>query len=173
VALGDDPAVAEALCAAIAERAGVAGTVVMRPLVGVALNLPTQADAALVAHALDAEQVTAGFVDFAGRACVAVPADPSQIAQTAHSVAKVVHLLLELHTAYINAGADACPVPQASPLPPDALADAVDAILDATSALMQQLAYVRQLDAPAELRALVREALALLDNELAAFRACD
>jgi hypothetical protein len=172
VALGDDPVLADALCAAIVACAGVAGTVVLRPLVGVALDLPTQADAALVAHALDAEQVTAGFVDFAGRTCVAVPADARHIAQTAHSVAKVVHLLLELHTAYINAGADACPLPQAAPLPPDALANAVDAILDATSALMQQLADLRQLDAPAELRALIREALALLDNELAAFRIC-
>src|SRR6266508_4557808 len=102
VALGDDPAVAAALMVAVYAHAGVRGEIVMRPLVGVALDLPPGADHAACAQAIDAEQVTAGFLDFQGRACVAAPADMAYVAQAAHTVAKVTHLLYELHTPFVD-----------------------------------------------------------------------
>src|SRR5512138_1913818 len=109
VALGDDPAVAAALVAAVYAHAGVRGEIVMRPLLGVALDLPSHADAAYTARAIDAENVTAGFLDFQGRACVAAPEDMAYVAQAAHAVAKVTHLLYELHTPFVDSQEAACP----------------------------------------------------------------
>jgi len=73
--------------------------------------LPTDADAREVARALDAEQVTAGYLDFQEHACVALPAEMAHIEQTAYSVAKVIHLLLKVHTDFITVQSDACPLP--------------------------------------------------------------
>src|SRR6185503_19376289 len=109
--LGSDPAIAAALIVAIAGHTGIAAELVTRPVVGVALALPEHTNALEVARAIDAEQVTAGFLDLRGRACVALPADRAHIEQTAHCVAKVVHLLLEIHTDFINERSDACPLP--------------------------------------------------------------
>jgi hypothetical protein len=94
--------------------------------------LPIHADAQEVASALDAEQITADYLDFQGRACVALPADPAHIEQTAHSVAKVIHLLLEIHTGFINTQSDACPLPTRGPSDAEQSASVV---LDAVGAL--------------------------------------
>jgi hypothetical protein len=165
VALGDDPAVAAALMVAVYAHAGVRGEIVMRPLIGVALNLPPHADAAYTARAIDAENVTAGFLDFEGRACVAAPADVAHVAQAAHAVAKMTHLLYELHTPFVDSQEAACPI-----VP---LTDSADAPYElAVEVLEQAAALVRALDAvpPADipaLRPLVVEGLAEVWRSLA------
>jgi hypothetical protein len=160
VALGSDPTIAAALIGAIAAHAGIAAEVVMRPLLGVALVLPAHADAQEVARALDAEQVTAGYLDFQGRACVALPAHLAHVEQLAHSVAKVVHLLLEIHTGFINVQSDACPLPDLADVDAETAASAV---LDGIGALAAVLADWRRVDEqPDDLRGMVAEGLELL-----------
>lgn len=108
VPLGDDPAVAAALMVAVYAHAGIPCEIVMRPLVGVALDLPAGADHVACAQAIDAELITAGYIDFQGRACVAAPSDMAHVAQAAHGVAKVTHILFELHTPFVDAQEAAC-----------------------------------------------------------------
>ncbi len=153
-------AVAAALIVAIAEHAGVAAELVSRPLFGVALALPEHANALEVARALDTEQVTAGYLDHQGRACVALPADLAHVEQTAHCVAKVLHLLLELHTDFINEQSDACPLPNMTGVDAET---AAMALLDAIGTFSAALADWRRVrDAPDELHGIVAEGLALV-----------
>ena len=160
MALGSDAAVCAALIGAIAAHAGIVAEVVTRPLLGVALVLPAHADAQEVARALDAEQVTAGYLDFQGRACVALPAHLEHVEQLAHSVAKVVHLLLEIHTGFINVQSDACPLPDLTDVDFEAAASAV---LDGVGALAAALADWRRVsEQPGDLRGMVAEGLELL-----------
>jgi hypothetical protein len=140
VPLGDDPLIAHALIAAIAEHAGIRASLVLRPWVGVALQVPPTITAVAVAHALDAEQVTLGYVDFQGRPCVALPERQADVEQTAHSVAKVVHLLFEIHTPFINDQSEACPLPGDR----DAdVEDALNGLIDAVSGLGAALTALR------------------------------
>jgi hypothetical protein len=144
---------------AIAEHAGIAAELVTRPMMGVALALPAHADALEVARALDAEQVTAGYLDLHGRACVALPAHPAHVEQLAHSVAKVVHLLLEIHTEFINEQSGACPLPDMAGVDAETAASAV---LDAVGALSTAVAdWRRAQNARSDLRGIVAEGLVL------------
>lgn len=153
------------LAVAVAAHAGVIGEPVTRPLIGLALTIPTWATPADVAAAIDAEGVTAGFVDFQGRACVAAPADVGVVTQAAHAVAKVMHGLLELHTPYINAQSEACAVPRSGPdLDAEALAEAV---LERTGALLDVLYRWQLTPASPGLHATVAEGLALIRAFLA------
>ncbi len=158
--LGSDAAIGRALIVAIAEHAGVAAELVARPLFGVALALPEHANALEVARALDAEQVTAGYLDHQGRTCVALPADAAHVEQTAYCVAKVVHLLLELHTDFINAQSDVCPLPNMTNLDAET---AATALLDAIGAFSAAFADWRRVrSAPHELRGIVAEGMTLI-----------
>ncbi|HEX6293034.1 MAG TPA: hypothetical protein VFZ66_27875 [Herpetosiphonaceae bacterium] len=168
--MGEDRALAEQLRAHIVAHADVASEVVLRPLVGVALQLPEWANAAEVARAIDAEQVTAGFLDFGGRCCVAVPAAGEHLEQTAHAVAKVLHGLLEIHTPYINRYADACDEPELRAVDDVAAIEAVCELLSANSALIRQIQAVRALALAPELRALLDESLQLVMDEIHARR---
>jgi hypothetical protein len=160
VALGSDPAVAAALIVAIAEHVGIAAELVRRPLFGVALALPERADPLEIARAIDAEQVTAGFLDLQGRACVALPADPSHVEQTAHCVAKVIHLLLEIHTEFINEQSDACPLPDMASVDAET---AATALLDAVGAFGAALTdWRRAREKRDDLRGMVDEGIVLL-----------
>jgi hypothetical protein len=144
---------------AIAEHAGIAAELVTRPMMGVALALPAHADALEVARALDAEQVTVGYLDLSGRACVALPAHPAHVEQLAHSVAKVVHLLLEIHTEFINEQSDACPLPDMAGVGAETAANAV---LDALGALSAAVAdWRRAQNARSDLQGIVAEGIAL------------
>lgn len=134
-----------ALIWAIQAHAGIGCEVVARPLPGVALQLPPDAEPLRTAQALDAEQVTCGFLDFQGRACVALPADVAHIEQTAHAVAKVVHLLWEVHTDFINTQSDACPLPPLDGPDPEA---AAAALLGAIEQLIAAWADWRRVTAP-------------------------
>jgi hypothetical protein len=139
--------------------------------VGVALQLPDWARPAEVACAIDAEQVTAGFLDFAGRCCVAVPADVAHLEQTAHGVAKVLHGLLEIHTPYINNFADACPERPVLPVLDDTtILETTCAVLDAASMLTQQLHALRGQALPPDIAQVLGEGLDLLGAEVAAAR---
>jgi hypothetical protein len=111
VPLAQDATLLAALADAVLAHAGIRAMPVRRPLIGVALELPEGADALLTARALDAERVTASYLTFEGQAAVAAPADAAYLEQTAHAVAKVVHLLWEVHTAFIDRHSDACPLP--------------------------------------------------------------
>jgi hypothetical protein len=160
VELGSDPGIAAALIVAVAEHAGVAAELVARPLFGVALALPEHANTLEVARALDAEQVTAGYLDLEGRACIALPANAAHVEQTAHAVAKVLHLLLEIHTGFINEQSDACPLPDMSSLDAETTATA---LLDAISTFGAALADWRRVrDAPDELHRIVVEGMMLV-----------
>lgn len=139
---------------------------VLRPLVGVALHLPEWANAAEVARAIDAEQVTAGFLDFAGRCCVAVPAEIEHLPQTAHAVAKVLHGLLEIHTPYINRFADACDEVEVRILDDVTAMEQVCNLLAANSDLVRQIQAVRGIALAPEMQALVRESLQLVVDEI-------
>jgi hypothetical protein len=164
LALGSDPAVAAALIGAIAAHAGIAAELVTRPMLGVALVLPAHADTREVARALDAEQATVGFLDFQGRACVALPTEMAHIAQTAHSVAKVAHLLWEIHSGFIDAQSDACPLPS---LGPSDAHVAANALLDAVGALCTAYADWQQVPTPCDdLQVLVGEGLAIVQEVL-------
>ncbi len=179
VALGDDPQRADELRAHIMAHASVASEVVLRPLVGVALHLPDWANAAEVARAIDAEQVTAGYLDFQGRCCVAVPSDAEHLPQTAHAVAKVLHGLLEIHTPYINRYADVCDeVPVLTVLDDAEMMEAVIDQLGANSTFVQQVHAMRSLALSPAMRALVEESLdlvaaAITDGRHAATRVPD
>jgi hypothetical protein len=162
---------AEHLSVHVRAHAGVESAVVERPLVGVALQLPDGASPAEVARAIDAEQVTAGFLDFAGRCCVAVPAQVEDLEQTAHAVAKVLHGLLEIHTPYINRFADACPEPPLLPVLDDAaILETVCAVLDAASMLTQHLHALRGQALPPDIAQVLDEGLDLAGAEVAAAR---
>jgi hypothetical protein len=131
---------------------------------GVALALPEQTHALEVARAIDAEQVTAGFLDFRGRTCVALPADRAHVEQTAHCVAKVVHLLLELHTDFINEQSDACPLPEMADRDAEV---AANALLDVIGAFGAALAGWRRVRAPPdELQGIVAEGMAFVRDML-------
>ncbi|HEX6288258.1 MAG TPA: hypothetical protein VFZ66_03665 [Herpetosiphonaceae bacterium] len=166
VELGQDRALADQLRAHIITHADVASEVVLRPLVGLALHLPAWANAGEVARAIDAEQVTAGFLDFQGRCCVAVPAQVVHLEQTAHAVAKVLHGLLEIHTPYINRYADACAEPELRAVDDLAAIEAVCALLSVNSALVRQIQAVRAITLAPELRALLDESLQLVVEEI-------
>ncbi len=158
--LGSDAAIGRALIVAIAEHAGVAAELVARPLFGVALALPEHANALEVARALDAEQVTAGYLDHQGRACVALPAQVAHVEQTAHAVAKVLHLLLEIHTGFINAQSDVCPLPDMAGLDAET---AANELLGAIGTFSAALADWRRVQgAPNELRGVVAEGMTLI-----------
>jgi hypothetical protein len=166
VALGDDLAFAPSLIEKIREKAGVAAELVLRPLAGVALILPAYVDTREIARGLDAEHVTAGYLDHQGRACVALPADAAHIAQAAHGVAKVLHLLVEIHTDFINAQSDRCELPD---MPERDAEQAATALLDAIGGMSAALGDWRQVrDAPDQLQYLVAEGLALLRDLVAA-----
>ncbi len=136
-------------------------------MVGVALQLPDWANAGEVAHAIDAEQVTAGYLDFQGRCCVAVPADAEHLAQTAHAVAKVLHGLLEIHTLYINRYADVCDdAPMLTVLDDAATMEAVIDQLGANSTFVQQVHAVRALALSPQMRSLVEESLELIAHAI-------
>lgn len=150
------------LCALLDDHAGIVAEPVTRPLVGVALGLPPHADPLLTARALDAEQVTAGFVDFAQRACVALPADPAHLAQVAHSVAKVVHLLWEVHTPFIDQHSDTCPLPDRIGGDAETCAAAVVAATHTLICAWDDWQHLS--DRPAALTALVAEGLDTLQT---------
>jgi hypothetical protein len=126
----------------------------------VALALPERADPLEIARAIDAEQVTAGFLDLQGRACVALPADPWHVEQTAHSVAKVIHLLLEIHTEFIHEQSDACPLPDLASVDAET---AATALLDAVGAFGAALTdWRRSQNARSDLQGIVAEGMALV-----------
>jgi hypothetical protein len=156
VAIGDSPELAAALLGSIYSHAGVRGEIVMRPMVGVALDLPPYADPLETARAIDGEQVTAAFLDFQGRCCVAVPAEEEHVAQTAHAVAKVVHILHEIHTPFINVQEEACEAPPA--LDSDAPYELAVDVLEAAAALVRELDAVPE-STIAALRPMVAEGL--------------
>lgn len=165
--IGQDRQLAERLRVHILAHAGVDSEVVERPFVGVALLLPEWAHAAEMARAIDLELVTAGFVDFQLRACVAVPAHWEDLEQTAHAVAKVVHGLLEIHTPYINRFADECPDPPVVAVLDDATMLATTcAVVDASSALAQQLQALRGQVLPPDLQQMLTEVLELVQVEV-------
>jgi len=137
---------------------------VTRPLVGVALALPDYTNALEVARAIDAEQVTTGYLDHRGRACVALPADRAHVEQTAHCVAKVVHLLLELHTDFINAQSDACPLPDMAGVDAETAANALLDVIGAFGAALAGWRRVR--GAPGELQRIIAEGMALVRDML-------
>ena len=171
VEIGADRALADQLRAHIVAHADVESAVVLRPLVGVALQLPAWASALEVARAIDAEQVTAGFLDFGGRCCVAVPAAAEHLEQTAHAVAKVLHGLLEIHTPYIHTFADACEEPEVREVDDAAALAALCDLLSANSALIRQIQAVRVMALAPDLRALVDDSLQLVAEVIAAGRA--
>lgn len=161
VTLAQDDTLLAALARAVLAHAGIRAAPVCRPLCGVALELPAGADPLLTARAIDAEQVTAGFVCFDGRAAVAVPADAAHVEQTAHAVAKVVHLLWEVHTDFINQHSDACPLPV---LGAPEVETAATAVIGGVASLLPALTAWRERrgEEPA-LDAQVAEALGLLE----------
>jgi hypothetical protein len=162
VPLAQDDWLLLALADAVTAHAGIRAAPISRPLFGVALELPEGADALLTARALDAERVTAGFLTFEGQAAVAAPADAAQVEQTAHAVAKVVHLLWEVHTAFIDRHSDACPLPAMGSR--DAETAAV-AVIAGVAALLSALpAWQERRGEEGELDAQVEEALGLLDE---------
>ncbi|HEU4322928.1 MAG TPA: hypothetical protein VFS21_07230 [Roseiflexaceae bacterium] len=161
VPLARDAQHLDALIAAVWAHAGVRATPVERPLVGVALELPEGADPLETARAIDAEQVTAGFVTLTGQAAVAAPADAAHVEQAAHAVAKVIHLLWEIHTDFIDQQSDACPLPALGGLDPE---QAAVALLEAISPVIAGLDGWRRVAAaaPRELAIVVDDGLALL-----------
>ncbi len=169
VTIGHDPHIADELRAHVLAHADVASEVVLRPMVGVVLQLPDWANAGKVAHAIDAEQVTAGYLDFQGRCCVAVPADPEHLPQTAHTVAKVLHGLLEIHTPYINQCADDCAEPAVLTVADEVeMMEAVIDQLGANSMFVQQVHAVRALALSRQMRSLVEESLKLIAHAIMA-----
>jgi hypothetical protein len=164
VGLGSDAAIGRALIVAIAEHAGVAAELVTRPLMGVALALPEHANALEVARALDAEQVTAGYLDHQGRACVALPADAAHVEQTAHCVAKVLHLLPEIHSGFINEQSDACPLPAMAGLDAETAANELLGAIGTFSAASRRGRRLR--GTPNELRGVVAEGITLIQEML-------
>lgn len=96
------------LARAIAERCDLGCEPVDRPRPGVAITgLPTYADISDLAQACDAERVVAAWVGYDGRLVLGVPQEDVYAPKVAHMLAKVIHLLLEIHTDYINAVCDA------------------------------------------------------------------
>ncbi|HEY0739716.1 MAG TPA: hypothetical protein VGD69_32625 [Herpetosiphonaceae bacterium] len=158
VALGAERAIADHLRVHILAHAGVESEVVERPLVGVALLLPAWANAAEVARAIDRELVTAGFLDFRGRCCVAIPAE-------------VVHGLLEIHTPYINRFADEClEPPVVAVLDDGTMLETVCGVVDASSTLTQHLQALRGQVLPPDLQQIIGEVLDLVSTEVDAAR---
>jgi hypothetical protein len=156
----DDAALAEAVTA----HAGIRAAPVRRPLFGVALELPEGADARLTARALDAERVTAGYLTLEGQAAVAAPADAAHVEQTAHAVAKVVHLLWEVHTDFIDQHSDACPLPALGAQ--DAETAAARVIAGVATLLSALTAWRERRGENGELDGQVEEALGLLDDAM-------
>jgi hypothetical protein len=171
VQIGQDRQLADHLRVHILAQAGVESVVVERPLVGVALLLPEWANAAEVARAIDAERVTAGFLDFQSRCCVAVPAGVAHLEQTAHAVAKVIHGLLEIHTPYINTFADECPDPPVlPPLDDSTILVTACAIVETASVLTEHLQALRHQNIPVDIQQVLGETLDLVRLEVNAAR---
>jgi hypothetical protein len=91
---------------------------------------------------------------------VALLAEVAHVEQTAHCVAKVVHLLLELHTGFINEQSDACPLPDMAGLDAETTATALLGAIGTFSAALADWRRVR--NAPHELRGIVAEGMILI-----------
>jgi hypothetical protein len=72
----------------------------------------------------------------------------------------VVHLLLELHTGFINAQSDACPLPDMAGVDAETAATALLGAIGTFSAALSDWRRVR--GAPHELRGIVAEGLTLV-----------